>query len=74
MHACHLVNKLHSSAIGGKTLLEVWLGKVVQDYDSLWVFGCPAIIMSMKTSWVRKRGKECLLDSRKTLKATKFGI
>ena len=30
-----------SSPIGGKTPLAVWLGKVVQDYDSLRVFGCP---------------------------------
>ena len=41
-YACHLVNRLPSSAIGGKTLLEVWSGKVAQDYDSLCVFGCPA--------------------------------
>jgi len=40
-YACHLVNKLSSSAIGGKTPLEVWLEKVAQDYDLLWVFGCP---------------------------------
>ena len=41
-YACSLVNKLHSSAIGGKTSLEVWSGKAAQDYDSLRVFGCPA--------------------------------
>ena len=27
-YACHLVNRLSSSVIGGKTLLKVWLGKV----------------------------------------------
>ena len=36
----HLVNRLPSSTIGGKTLLEVWSEKVAQNYDSLWVFGC----------------------------------
>ena len=49
-YACHLVNRLPSYAIGGKTPMEVWSEKVAQDYDSLWVFGCHAYIMSMKTS------------------------
>jgi len=40
-YACYLVNELPSSAIGGKTPLKVWLGRVGQDYDSLRVFGCP---------------------------------
>ena len=33
-YACHLVNRLLSFAIGSKTHLEVWSGKVIQDYDS----------------------------------------
>jgi len=41
-YTCHLVNKLPSSAIGGKTPLEVWSEKVAQDYDSLRVFECLA--------------------------------
>jgi len=41
-YACHLINRLPSSAIGGKTLLKVWSEKVAQDYDSLRVFGCSA--------------------------------
>jgi len=40
-YACYLVNKLPSSAIGGKTSLKVWSEKAAQDYDSLRVFGCP---------------------------------
>ena len=40
-YACYLVNRLPSSAIGGKTPLEVWSGKAAQDYDSLRVFGYP---------------------------------
>ena len=38
-YACHLINMLPSSAIGGKTPLEVWSGKVTQDYELLQVFG-----------------------------------
>ena len=41
-YACYLVNRLSSSAIGGKTPLEAWSGKIATDYDLLRVFGCPA--------------------------------
>ncbi|KAK9215025.1 hypothetical protein WN944_007028 [Citrus x changshan-huyou] len=41
-YASHLVNRLPSVAIGGKTPMEMWSGKYAQDYDSLRVFGCPA--------------------------------
>ena len=40
VYACYLVNRLPSSAIGGKTPLKVWSGKASQDYNSLRVFGC----------------------------------
>ena len=38
-YAQHLVNRLPSSTINGKTPLEVWSGKPATDYDSLHVFG-----------------------------------
>lgn len=38
-YAQHLVNRLPSSAIDGKTPLEVWSGKPATDYDTLRVFG-----------------------------------
>ena len=41
-YACHLINRLPSTAIGGRIPLEVWSGKPVTDYDSLHVFGCSA--------------------------------
>ena len=41
-YASHLVNRLPSAAIGGKTPMEMWYGKHVQDYDSLRIFGCSA--------------------------------
>ena len=41
-YAFHLVNRFLSVAIGGKTLFEVWFGKLVNDYDSLHVFGSTA--------------------------------
>jgi len=42
MYACHLINRLSSSAIRGKTPMEIWSGKAAQDYNSLRIFGCPA--------------------------------
>ncbi|CDP17738.1 unnamed protein product [Coffea canephora] len=41
-YAQHLVNRLPSSAIGGKTPLEVWSGKLATDYDSLRIFDSTA--------------------------------
>ena len=42
MYTQHLVNRFPSSAIGGKTPLEVWSGKPATDYDTLHVFGSTA--------------------------------
>ena len=41
-YAQHLVNRLPSSAINGKTPLEVWSGKPATDYDTLHIFGSTA--------------------------------
>ena len=37
-YACHLINRLPSAAIGGKTPFEKWYGKPAEDYGSLYVF------------------------------------
>jgi len=42
IYASHLINRLPSSAIEGKTPMEVWSAKAAQDYDMLRIFGCPA--------------------------------
>ena len=41
-YACHLINRLPSAAIDGKTPFEKWYGKPAVDYDSLHVFGSTA--------------------------------
>ena len=41
-YVCYHVNRLPSSAIGGKTHVKVWSERVAQDYDSLQIFSCPA--------------------------------
>ena len=42
VYASHLINGLSSTAIGGKTLLDMWSGGAVQNYNLLRVFGSPA--------------------------------
>ena len=39
MYASHLINRLPSSGLNGKTPLEVWSAKPINDYDTLHVFG-----------------------------------
>jgi len=39
-YASHLINRLSSSAIGGKTPMEMRSGKAATDYEMLHVFGC----------------------------------
>ncbi|KAH9648692.1 hypothetical protein KPL70_025697 [Citrus sinensis] len=41
-YTSHLINRLLSAVIGGKTPMEIWSGKHAQDYDSLRIFGCSA--------------------------------
>ena len=38
VYASHLINGLSSTAIGGKTLLDIWSSGAVEDYDLLQVF------------------------------------
>jgi len=73
-YAFHLVNRLPSSVIEGKTLLEVWSGKVAQDYNSLRVFGCPTYYR-IKEDKLDSRARKCVfVGFKKEVKATNFGI
>nr|GEZ61688.1 retrovirus-related Pol polyprotein from transposon TNT 1-94 [Tanacetum cinerariifolium] len=58
-YACHLVNRLPSTAIDGKTPFEKWYGKPVLDYDSLHVFGSAAYY-HVKESKLDPRAKKAL--------------
>ena len=49
-YARYLVNRLPSSAIGGKTPLEVWSEKTAPDYDLLRVLVVQPTIMLKKIS------------------------
>ncbi|KAK5773310.1 hypothetical protein PVK06_049616 [Gossypium arboreum] len=58
-YACHLINRLPSAAINGKTPMEMWTGKSATDYDSLHVFGSIAYY-HVKESKLDPRAKKAL--------------
>ena len=59
MYASHLINRLPSAALNSKTLLEVWSGKPINDYDTLHVFGSTAYY-HVKESKLDPRAKKAL--------------
>ena len=42
VYVCHLINCVSSTAIEGKTPIEMWTCNPTSDYDSLHVFGSTA--------------------------------
>jgi len=58
-------------AIRGKIPLEVWSGKVAQDYDSFRIFVCPTYYY-VKEDKLGPKG--VFMGFKKGVKATKFGI
>lgn len=57
--ACHLINRLPSATIQGKTPVEVWFGKPANDYGSLHVFGSTAYYY-VKKSKLNPRAKKAM--------------
>jgi len=57
VYANHLINGLSSTAIGGKTPLEVWSEKATQDHGLLWEFESLAYF-SAKDGMVNLREKK----------------
>jgi len=73
-YACYLVNRLLSSAIGGKTPLKVWSGKAAKDYDSLRVFGYPAYYHVKEDKLDPRAKKGVFVRFKKGVKGYKIGI
>ena len=59
VYACHLINCLPSTAIEGKTLMEMQTGNPIIDYDSLYVF-CFTAYYHVKESKLDSRVKKAL--------------
>ena len=64
MYMCHLINRLTSSAIEGKTPMEVWIGEAAQDYDPLRIFGYPAYYHVKKDKLILNK-EMCVFDVQK---------
>ena len=70
MYASHLING--STAIGGKTLLEIWSGKAAQDHDLLREFGS-LTYFSAKDDMVNLRAKRFVfLGVKRNMKSYKL--
>jgi len=66
------MNRLSSSVIEDKTLLEIWSGGATQDYGLLRVFGCP-IYFRVKKDKLNPRAKEFVfLGVKRKLKGYKL--
>jgi len=53
-YANHLLNRLPTIAIGGKTPLEIWSGEAARGHGLLRLFSCPAYVDVKKTCWTLK--------------------
>ena len=73
-YTCHLINRLPSSAIGGKTHLKDWSGKVAQDSDSLQVFDCLTYYHVKEDKLGPRARKGAFVGFKKVWNTTKFGI
>jgi len=57
VYTSHLINRLSSTVVGGKTPLEVWSGKGIQGHDLLREFESPAYF-SVKDGKMNPRAKK----------------
>ena len=71
-YACYLVNRLPSSAIGGKIPLEVWSRKTAADYDLLRVFSCPAYYHVKEDKLDPRAKKRLFIEFKKGIKGFKI--
>ena len=61
-YARHIVNRLPSAALDGRTPLEVWSGSPANDYDSMRIFGYMIIIC--RRAWPYLQGIEISCQGR----------
>ena len=62
MFASHLLNRLPTTVIGGKTPLEIWSGGAAREHDSLRVFDCPTYVDVKKDMLDSKVNKLVFLE------------
>ena len=59
VYVCHLINRLPSTAIEGRTPMEIWTSTHATDYNTLHVFGSTAYY-HVKESKLDPRAKKAL--------------
>ena len=74
MYASHLINRLPSAALNGKTPLEVWFGKPANDYDTLHVFGSTAYYHVKESKLDPRVKKACLWELPRVSRDTDYGV
>jgi len=72
VYASHLLNRLSTTVIGGKTSLEIWSDGAARDHSSLRVFSCPAYIDVKKDMLDFKANKLNFLRYKEDLKGCKL--
>ena len=55
----HLLNRLPTTVIGGKTPLDVWSGRAARDHGSYGYLVIQPTLMSRKTCWTLVRIRWC---------------
>jgi len=68
VYASHLLNRLLTTVIGGKTPLEIWSGGAAHDHGSLRVFDCPPYVDVKEDMLESKVNKLVFLGYKKDLK------
>ena len=71
MYACYLLNRLPTTAIGGKTLLEIWSGRAAHDHGLLRLFDCSAYV-DVKKNMVDSKANKLVFLGYKDLKGYKL--
>jgi len=73
VYSSNLMNRLSSTMIGGKILLDIWAGGAAQDYDLLRVFRCPAHFSVNNDKLNLRVKKFVILGVKRNLKGTSYG-
>jgi len=72
VYASHLLNRLPTTAIRGKTLLKIWSSGATRDHNPLRIFGCLAYIDVKKDMLDSKANKLVFLGYKEDLKGYKL--
>ena len=73
-YASHLMNRLSSTAIRGKSLFDIWSGGVAQTMNCCGYLDVRHTLVSKIKSWIHEQRSLCVCVSRGICKGTSNGI